>query len=126
MYGVVKMLKYLRSSLLRNALLCAFLSLMFTGSALAAQVVDINTADATTMSENLNGIGASKAMAIIKYREANGAFATVDDLANVKGIGLKLIDRNRDFLSVGSKVSPAKVIEMPKQKANPQPAAQAN
>jgi len=94
------MLKYLRSSLLRNALLCAFLSLAFSGIALAAQVVNINTADATTMSENLNGIGDTKALAIIKYRETNGDFATVDDLANVSGIGLKLIERNRDPLYI--------------------------
>jgi len=122
------MLKYLRSSFLRNALLCAFLSMIFSGSALAAQVVNINTADATTMSENLNGIGDSKALAIIKYREANGDFATVDDLANVSGIGLKLIDRNRDFLSVGGKAkaaSPAKVLELPTPKADLQPAVQA-
>ncbi len=37
----------------------------------------------------LNGVGPSTANAIVDYREQNGAFASVEDLVNVKGIGEK-------------------------------------
>lgn len=56
------------------------------------QVVNINTADETTLS-TLKGIGAKKAQAIINYREKNGNFKSVDDLASVKGIGKKGLAR---------------------------------
>ena len=74
------------------------LSLWLSLSALAAVPVDVNTADAQTIADNLNGVGLSKAHAIVAYREAHGTFKHVDELVNVKGIGLKLIDKNRDFI----------------------------
>jgi competence protein ComEA len=49
---------------------------------------------------SLNGIGSSKAQAIILYREMFGDFKTVDELAKVKGIGAKTIEKNRRRLSV--------------------------
>ena len=68
---------------------------------LAAAPVDINTADAATLAAAINGVGPSRAAAIIAYREANGPFASVDELTAIKGIGPKLIERNRDVLTVG-------------------------
>jgi competence protein ComEA len=67
----------------------------------AAQLVNINTADAVTIAESLNGIGATKAKAIIEYRELHGDFRSADDLVKVKGIGFKLVDRNSDVISFG-------------------------
>lgn len=61
-------------------------------------VVNINTADAQTLATQLKGIGLKKAEAIIAYRETFGAFKSVDELAAVKGIGEKTVDRNRDHL----------------------------
>lgn len=84
---------------LRNLLLALLLA---TGiGPLAAAPVDINTADAATLATAIKGVGAARAEAIIAYREQHGPFATVDDLANVKGIGSKIVEANRDGLSVG-------------------------
>jgi len=57
--------------------------------------VNINTADAATLSAELTGVGLSKAEAIVAYREANGPFRSVDDLARVKGIGSRTLEMNR-------------------------------
>jgi competence protein ComEA len=75
---------------------------------LAGQTVDINSADAATLADVIDGIGLAKAQAIIDYRNANGAFKTVDDLVAVKGIGERTVERNRDRLSVGPAAAPAR------------------
>ncbi|KMQ76052.1 ComEA family DNA-binding protein [Marinobacter subterrani] len=83
--------------------LLATLVLLFslvTGFAYAQDVaVNINTADVATLA-SLNGIGQSKAEAIVAYREANGPFAVTADLANVKGIGERTIEKNAERLTV--------------------------
>jgi competence protein ComEA len=67
-----------------------------------AEPVDINSADAETLAGSIDGVGAQKAIAIVEYRKANGPFSSVEDLANVQGIGMKTIDRNRNKLTVES------------------------
>lgn len=67
---------------------------------MAAGSVNLNSADAATLQSSLAGIGKAKAEAIVAYREANGAFASVDELLEVKGIGQALIERNREKLTV--------------------------
>ena len=57
--------------------------------------VDINKADAATIAKELQGVGLSRAQAIVAYREKNGSFKTVDDLRKVKGIGAKTLELNR-------------------------------
>lgn len=54
--------------------------------------ININTASAAELS-TLKGIGEKKALAIIKYREKNGAFNNIDELSHVKGIGLKMTEQ---------------------------------
>ena len=66
----------------------------------AAEMVDINRADAETMIANWKGIGEKKARAIINYRKKNGPFKSIDDLLNVKGIGEGLIKKNKRYMSV--------------------------
>ena len=61
-----------------------------------AAPVNVNTADAKTISEALSGIGQKKAEAIVKYREEKGLFKTAGDLANVAGIGEKTIEKNKN------------------------------
>jgi competence protein ComEA len=62
--------------------------------------VNLNTADAATLERELLGVGEVKAQAIVEYRTVNGAFASVDDLLEVKGIGAATLEKNRDKLSV--------------------------
>jgi len=71
----------------------------FSGWLHAAQV-NINTADADTLSNELTGIGQSKAAAIVAYREQHGPYTKIEDLANVKGIGMATIDRNKSKLTL--------------------------
>ena len=62
--------------------------------------VDINTADAETISAELNGIGLAKAKAIVEYRQKYGPFKSADDLSLVKGIGDKTVELNRANIRV--------------------------
>lgn len=76
--------------------------LLWPALALAAGPVDINTADAATLAAAINGVGPTKAEAIVAYRTKHGPFKSVDDLTLVQGIGQKTVDVNREALSVGS------------------------
>ncbi|MBT8101238.1 MAG: helix-hairpin-helix domain-containing protein [Gammaproteobacteria bacterium] len=62
--------------------------------------VNINTADAETISRELTGVGLAKAEAIVKYRKKHGPFQRPDDLSLVKGIGEKILDANRGNIRV--------------------------
>lgn len=62
--------------------------------------VNINTADAATLAEKLNGVGMKKAQAIVSYREQNGAFKSVDDIVNVSGIGQATLEKNRSLMDI--------------------------
>jgi len=66
--------------------------------------VNVNTADAETISAELQGVGLSKARAIVEYRQANGPFRSATDLTEVKGIGDRTVEINQDNILV----SPAK------------------
>ena len=72
----------------------------FTPAALASTPVNINTADAPTLAQSLDGVGLAKARAIVAWREANGLFDSADQLSEVKGIGPSLVDRNREAIQV--------------------------
>ena len=78
------------------------LSLALAGAALAGESVNINTADAATIDRVLVNVGPAKAEAIVAHRKANGAFRSAEQLAMVKGIGLKTVEKNRDRIVVGA------------------------
>jgi competence protein ComEA len=63
--------------------------------------VDINTADAATIARELNGIGDSRAKAIVEFREKNGRFASPEDVLKVTGIGPQVLKLNRDNIRTG-------------------------
>ena len=70
-----------------------------TQNAATGHKVNINRASVTEL-QQLSGVGQKKAEAIIQYREQNGSFKTVNDLQNVKGIGPKLLEKNRARLAL--------------------------
>ena len=65
-----------------------------------AQTVNINEADADTLSRQLVGIGKTRAEAIVRYREEFGPFYAVEDLLEVKGIGKSTLERNRSRITL--------------------------
>ncbi|MCZ8132650.1 MAG: ComEA family DNA-binding protein [Steroidobacteraceae bacterium] len=98
--------------LFRNSGACCatFLALVLQlGLPLAALAgpVNVNTADAQTLARELQGIGLAKAQAIVAHREKHGAFRSIADLARVRGIGEKTLERNRDYIRLDSRPVPA-------------------
>ena len=87
----------------------ALSALLATAAHAAGERVNINTADAATLDRVLDGVGPSKAEAIVAYRKANGPFKSADQLAAVKGIGLSTVERNRDRIVIagGGAAKPA-------------------
>ena len=86
-----------------NKFIRLIVSLLFAlGSALAlAEPLDINTASAEQLSQVMVGVGKVKAAAIVKDREQNGHFKSVDDLTRVKGVKANTVEKNRDKITVG-------------------------
>lgn len=79
----------------------AIAGLLLAGACWAGQPVDVNTASAEEIAAGLDGVGLSKAKAIVSYRESKGRFRHADELVNVKGIGLSTVDKNRDYIRLG-------------------------
>jgi competence protein ComEA len=110
---------------IKTILSSLILSLALALPAFAAGQVDINSADAKALAEGLTGVGMSKAEAIVAYRAEHGPFANADELAQVKGIGDKLVERNRDNIVVGgAKSKPAASAGSAKAKATRAASAQ--
>ena len=89
---------------------------------LLAGSVNINSADAGTIAGELKGIGPAKAAAIVEYRQKHGQFRSVDELAQVKGVNQKLIDRNRNDLRLsGTPSAPSQTMVVTAAKPTAQP-----
>ena len=104
---------------LREPFVAALLLLLAASTpaapAAGAAVIDLNTADVATLSQGLRGIGEAKARAIVEHRRRHGPFRSVDELALVKGIGPKTVERNRARLRVGGGPSVAVVGDAPRR-----------
>ena len=70
-----------------------------SNSASSGDLVNINTADAERLA-TLKGIGPALAQRIIEYREQNGAFKSIDEIKNVRGIGDKKFAAFKDKISI--------------------------
>ncbi|PBJ82385.1 competence protein ComEA [Lysobacteraceae bacterium NML93-0399] len=90
---------------IRAVLASLCLSLLLTGTAFATEgreKVNINTADAATLARVLHNVGQSKAEAIVAHREENGPFRSAEQLALVKGIGMRTVESNVDRIELGN------------------------
>jgi competence protein ComEA len=79
-----------------------FIALVLAAPAFAATQVDINSADARTLAQSLDGVGLTKAEAIVAYRKIHGPFRTIEDLAKVEGIGPRILEENRSSIVFGN------------------------
>ena len=77
--------------------LCVFSSFAFAGP------VDINSADAKTLTKELVGVGDAKAKAIVDFRDSNGRFSKPADILKVKGIGVRILEDNRHNIRIDNK-----------------------
>ncbi len=63
--------------------------------------VDLNTADEQTLCL-LPGIGPARAKAILEYRQTHGPFASLEQVAEVKGISLKMVESWGELVCLGA------------------------
>lgn len=61
--------------------------------------IDLNKADLSQLTGSFKGVGKKRAQAIIDYRNKQGEFKSIDDLAKIKGFGKKFVEKNRDKLA---------------------------
>lgn len=90
---------------IRAVLASLCLSLLLAGTAFAnesVEKVNINAADAATLARVLHNVGQAKAEAIVVFRDENGPFRSAEQLAQVKGIGLRTVEQNVDRIELGA------------------------
>ena len=64
------------------------------------QVVNVNTASAEELAESLIGVGEARAELIVQYREQIGGFSSVEQLLEIKGIGMATLEKNRSRIQL--------------------------
>ena len=88
---------------MKNTPIFAVLLLVFSLMSGFAQAeptsININTATVETLAA-LEGVGETKAQAIVAYRSENGPFQTENDLVNVKGMGERTLEKNLERLTI--------------------------
>ncbi|SPD76296.1 Competence protein ComEA helix-hairpin-helix repeat protein [uncultured Desulfobacterium sp.] len=82
-------------------MIALFLVLCFSVPSFSADEgkININTASAEELAK-LDKVGEAYAKRIVEYREANGQFSKPEDIMNVKGIGPKIFEANKDRIVV--------------------------
>ena len=87
---------------MKNAIktLALSMALAFSGAAFSydAQEVNINSADAQSIAQSLNGIGLKKAQAIVAWRTEHGNFTEISSIEQIKGIGQKTVEKNKEYI----------------------------
>jgi competence protein ComEA len=80
---------------MKSKFLMGVLAAAFCGASWAG-MVNVNSADAKTLSKELAGVGNATATAIVEERTAHGPFKDGQDLAKrVKGVGKKTLEKNQ-------------------------------
>lgn len=92
---------------MRNLLKALALGVSLYSPLVLSAPVDINTASAEQLAAELNGIGPTRAEAIVQYREEHGPFSSVEQLIEVPGIGEATLEKNRDQLLLQSTATQA-------------------
>lgn len=72
------------------------------GDAIPQEKIDINSADATTIAQAMDGVGVTKAREIVAYRETHGKFQSLEQLLEVNGIGMATLEKNRHRILISS------------------------
>ncbi|MDC0434225.1 ComEA family DNA-binding protein [bacterium] len=91
------------ASYLTSAIVCLVICLHpGKASSETQHSIDINAASAEQLAESLPGIGPAKAARIVQWRKENGAFRSVEQLQEVKGIGEKTVEKLRAYVRIGS------------------------
>jgi competence protein ComEA len=85
---------------MRLLTIAAAIALLAAPTLVMAGPVNVNTANAETISAELKGVGLAKAKAIVEYRQKHGPFRSADDLSLVKGIGERTVELNRSDIRV--------------------------
>lgn len=103
-FSITSFLKVLTFSLLATPFLVAGQPMVKkevpkAAKASVSQTVNINQATTSAL-EELPGIGPALAARIVSYRDENGPFKTVESLTKVKGIGSKMLEKLRPYISL--------------------------
>lgn len=71
-----------------------------TTTAVQQEKVNINQASAEQLARVLRGVGMARAQAIIELREKLGGFKDIEDLLQVRGLGVKVLEDNKDRIEL--------------------------
>ncbi len=74
------------------------LAALLMSTSVIADSVNINSADSKTLATVIDGVGEKLGDAIVEHRRRHGPFKNIDELVDVKGVGPKLVERNRSVL----------------------------
>ena len=66
----------------------------------AMERVNINTASAEELAKKLKGVGVARARAIVELRDRLGQFSDIEQLLEVRGIGVRTLNANRDHIDL--------------------------
>jgi competence protein ComEA len=64
----------------------------------AQHKIDLNKADVSTLTGSFKGIGKKRAESIIAYRDSHHGFKSIEEFAEVKGLGQRFVDKNHESL----------------------------
>ncbi|MCL6271342.1 helix-hairpin-helix domain-containing protein [Sansalvadorimonas sp. 2012CJ34-2] len=85
--------------ILTATLFAASLAITPTWANESSEKVNINTADAEMLDNNLKYVGEKTAKRIVDYRKEHGNFKSVDDITQVRGVGEQIIKANRTIMT---------------------------